>query len=308
MSAASTSASTPASDPPVVGVAGLGAMGSPMSRQLLEAGLRVIGYDPDETALERHVDRGGIAAHQVGDLGAADVVITSLPSTSVVLQVLGELGRAAATRKRRLVVVETSTLSLEDKTTALAATAAWPLALVDCPVSGTSAQAEVGDLVGYYSGLQDADADAFRTVISAITREAYDVGPFGNGTRMKLVANLLVAVHNVAAAEALLLAERSGLDLDLVLRAVGDGAGSSRMLQVRGPLMVTRTFEPATARVAIFEKDLAAIHALADDVGSPTPLLDASGELYARAMSQGRGNHDAASVFGVLEGSARSGV
>jgi L-threonate 2-dehydrogenase len=117
---------------------------------------------------------------------------------------------------------------------------------------------------------------------------------------MKLVANLLVAVHTAAAAEALLLAERSGLDPASVLEAVGDGAGSSRMLQVRGPLIEQRRYEPATARVSIFEKDMTAIRALAADVSAPTPLLDTVAPLYSEASRQGRADHDAASVFEVI--------
>jgi putative dehydrogenase len=287
---------------PDVGVAGLGAMGSPMTRHLLERGHRVLGFDPDGSAVQRHVARGGIAVSSPRELAVADVVVTSLPSAAALAEVLDLLGSADPARDTPLVVVETSTLALTEKLAARERMAAWPLLLVDCPVSGTSAQAEAGDLVAYYSGLEPWATALVVGVLEGMTRAAYDVGVFGNGTRMKLVANLLVAVHNVAAAEALQLAERSGLDLDLVLAAVGDGAGSSRMLQVRGPMMAERSFEPATARVSIFDKDLRAIRALAGDVGSPTPLLDVTEAIYATAMRQGRADQDAAAVFEVLDG------
>jgi 3-hydroxyisobutyrate dehydrogenase-like beta-hydroxyacid dehydrogenase len=118
---------------------------------------------------------------------------------------------------------------------------------------------------------------------------------------MKLVANLLVAVHNAAAAEALLLARRAGLDPQDVLRAVGDGAGGSRMLQVRGPLMAAGSYEPATATVATMQKDNALIAAFAAGVASPTPLFSATTVLYQAAVAQDRLQQDTACVYGVLE-------
>lgn len=288
----------------VVGLAGLGAMGTPMSRHLLVAGADVLGYDVDSAAVGRHVERGGRAVTTVAQLTAADVVITSLPSVEALRAVLGELAPATGGRETRLPVVETSTLSVEEKFEARVLAASGNVHLVDCPLSGTSAQAESRDLVAFCSGLDDSVRWPVLAALGAIGRATYDVGEFGNGTRMKLVANLLVAIHNVAAAEALLLAERSGLDLDLVIHAVGDGAGSSRMLQVRGPLMARRAYEPATARVAIFEKDLRAIREQAEQFDSPTPLLDVVESVYALAAEQGRREQDAASVFSVLDESS----
>ncbi|GAA4680776.1 NAD(P)-dependent oxidoreductase [Nocardioides nanhaiensis] len=285
----------------VVGLVGLGAMGSPMARHLLAAGADVLGHDLDAGAVRRHVERGGRASGAVSELAGCDVVVTSLPSAAALMATLAELGPVAQQRSSVLPVIETSTLSLEEKTSAQRTAATSRIHLVDCPVSGTSAQAELGDLVAFCSGLEDAVRGPVESVLAAVARATHDVGTFGNGTRMKLVANLLVAVHNVAAAEALLLAERSGLDLEQVIDAVGDGAGSSRMLQVRGPLMARRTYEPATARVAIFEKDLRAIHGQAAQVDSPTPLLDVAASLYDTAARQGRRDQDAACVFAVLD-------
>jgi L-threonate 2-dehydrogenase len=140
-----------------------------------------------------------------------------------------------------LTVIETSTLAPEDKEAErqfLAGHQAW---LLDCPVSGTGSQARDKDLVAYLSGDEAAKARAL-PVLAAMTREIYDVGDFGNGRKLKLVANLLVAVHNVAGAEALVLAERAGLDLATVLATVGDGAGTSRMFEVRGPAMAAQDY------------------------------------------------------------------
>jgi 3-hydroxyisobutyrate dehydrogenase-like beta-hydroxyacid dehydrogenase len=173
--------------------------------------------------------------------------------------------------------------------------------LLDCPVSGTSAQAEKGDLVAYLSGADDDDHSAVDPVLADMTRGVYDLGPFGNGIRLKLVANLLVAIHNLSSAEALLLAERSGLDLASALPALLDGAGASKMLEVRGPLMLAGDYDNATARVEVFRKDLRAIQQLADGLSVPTPLLSVTAMIYAAAAGQGFSQQDTACVFPVLK-------
>ncbi|MBD8605542.1 NAD(P)-dependent oxidoreductase [Aeromicrobium sp. CFBP 8757] len=280
-----------------VGFVGLGAMGSPMSRHLREAGWTVVGHDLDERSLRRHAAEAPTVDDVIELCGRVGVVVTSLPSNAAVRAVIERLGEGECAG---LVIVETSTLTLAEKQAAHEAAAALGMTLLDCPVSGTSAQAEVGDVVAYLSGSDPAALERAEPVVASMTRAFHAVGDFGNGTRMKLVANLLVAVHNLAAAEALLLAQRVGLDLDQVLEAVGDGAGASKMLAVRGPLMVSGDFDRATARVEIFQKDLRAIEELAAHVSSPTPLLSASSTYYAMAMAQGRAQQDTASVFGVL--------
>jgi putative dehydrogenase len=211
----------------------------------------------------------------------------------------GEGGLHAGARPG-LVVVETSTLGPDTKQDARDRAQAWGGTLLDCPMSGTGQQARDGDLVAYLSG-DDAAKERVRPVLAAFTRQQYDLGAFGRGTAMKLVANLLVAVHNAAAAEALLLAERAGLDLQDVLTAVGDGAGGSRMLQIRGPLMAEGRYLPATATVATMQKDNALIAAFAESVASPTPLFSATTVLYRAAVAQDRLQEDTACVYGVLE-------
>jgi putative dehydrogenase len=282
-----------------VGFVGLGAMGSPMSRHLLEAGWRVAGFDVSAEALERHRGHGGATVDDPAELrGIADVVVTSLPSATALEATLDRLagGRPVPAR-----VVEVSTLTLEQKQAAAERAASSGLRLLDCPVSGTSAQAERGDLIAYLSGAAPDDHPLVDPILADMTRRVYDLGPFGNGTRLKLVANLLVAVHNLAAAEALLLAGRSGLDLAAVLPALLDGAGASKMLEVRGPLMLSGQFDQATARVEVFRKDLRAIQQLAGGLGVPAPLLSTTSMIYDAAAGQGRSQQDTACVYAVLQ-------
>ncbi len=295
-----------------VGFIGLGAMGRPMSDHLLAAGHSVIGFDVSALARDAHENNGGRVALSLGDVAvSADVVVTSLPGASALLDVLEQFGVARAGRARQeltgqepLVVIETSTLTLAEKRQAQSVASRHGIALVDCTVSGTSAQARAGDLVAYLSSDDGLAAERARDVVAGFAREIFDVGEFGNGTKTKLVANTLVAIHNLAAAEALLLATLSGLDIELTMRAVAAGAGGSRMLEVRGPLMISGEYEPATARVEIFRKDIRAIRDLADKAGCPMPLLAAATVYYEAAAAQGRGGQDAACVFTVLQGMA----
>jgi putative dehydrogenase len=276
-----------------VGFVGLGAMGQPMTSHLLRAGIPVLAFDIDAGAVDRFAANGGTPARDVAEIAErASLVITSLPSFAAVQDVVGVLTDT--------VLIEASTLALGQKLAVRAMADAAGVTVYDCPISGTGAQAVAGDIVAYLSGPEAPALTEVRRVLAAMCRATYWMGEFGNGTRMKLVANLLVTVHNVATAEALLLARRAGLDLDLVLESVGDGAGASRMLAVRGPLMASGAVEQATARVDLFQKDIAAIRSLAAELGCPTPLLDASSPVYDLAAERGMAGHDAAAVFIVL--------
>jgi L-threonate 2-dehydrogenase len=286
---------------PEVGFVGLGIMGSALSGHLLKAGVGVVGCDLDERRGAEHLARGGVVVPSPAAVaGRVDLVVTSLPGAAAFDEVIrGEQGLAAAGR-RGLVVIDTSTLSLETKEAAARFLAERGMTLLDCPLSGTGEQARRGDVIAFLSGDDAAKARA-TGVVGAMTRKVYDAGGFGNGSRLKFVANLLVAVHNLAAAEALLLARRAGLDLDLVLRAVGDGAGGSRMFQVRGPLMVAGDYSKPTVRVEVFQKDVDIIAAFARALHSPTPLFSLTSVFYQAALAQGRAGSDSACVMAVLE-------
>lgn len=284
----------------IVGVIGLGTMGGAMARHLLDAGYPVIGHDIDPGCVEAFTLAGGTAAASAAEVCAqAGIVILSLPSVSAFEQVTaGPQGLTGAGRAGQP-VIETSTLPLEVKEAARRKLAERGTALLDCPVSGTGAQMRVKDVVIYASG-DPAAVEQARPVLAAISREQFDLGAFGNGSRLKFVANLLVAVHNVAAAEALLLAERAGLDLQQTLTALTSGAGTSRMLEIRGPLMIDGDYRDATMRVRTFQKDLDIIGGFARDVGCPAPLLSVAAQLNLAALSQGHADSDTASVFAVL--------
>lgn len=287
--------------PSPVGVIGLGIMGRAMARNLLADGVEVVGYDEAEQASAEFVSAGGTRLASPIEVGrAANVVLVSLPSSAALDSVVrGEFGLVAAAGPG-LVVVETSTLSLADKEAARAVLATKGSVLLDCPISGTGAQAATRDLVFLASG--DADSLALvRPILERLGRAVKEVGPFGAGSKVKYVANLLVAIHNVATAEAMVLATKAGLDPGLVFDALYDSAATSRIFQLRGPFMVERVYEPATARVSMFVKDLDVISAFAASLSAPTPLLSAIRPIYAAAMAEGMADLDGAAVHAVLE-------
>jgi len=217
-----------------VGVIGLGTMGGTMARHLLGAGYRVCGRDIAPGCVDAFARAGGRPASSPAEVAdAADVIILSLPSVAAFDEVTGGPDGLAGAARPGHVLIETSTLPLEVKQRAHRVLGQRGAALLDCPVSGTGAQMRTKDVVIYASG-DPAAVERARPVLGAVSRAQFDVGEFGNGSRLKFVANLLVAVHNAAAAEALLLAQRSGLDLEATLRALTPGAGTSRMLEVRG--------------------------------------------------------------------------
>ncbi len=281
-----------------VGMIGLGIMGSAMAANLVKGGFVVIGYDPVAACRARHRKNGGIVASSVAEVArSAAILITALPSAGAMARVAQDIADAKAPRQ---VVIETSTLPIADKEAARERLAKSGVTLLDCPLSGTGSQARTKDLVVYASGPTPAIRRCLK-VFGGFARGHYDLGRFGNGSKMKFAANLLVAIHNVSAAEAILLARNSGLNAELAVKVLGDGAGSSRMLQVRGPMMARRSYKDATMKVEIWQKDMRIIGDYLKTLGSPAPLFNASKAIYDAAMRQGLAKADTAAVCAVLE-------
>jgi putative dehydrogenase len=281
-----------------VGIVGLGIMGGAIARNLVDRGWRVIGYDIDPARRDELAQANVMIAGNAGQVARdAPIILTSLPSATAVDQAAREIADSGESRR---IVVELSTLSIADKLRFEATvTKAGHIAL-DCPLSGTGAQAKNRDLVVYASGNDEAIAQC-AGLFSDFAKQSADLGRFGNGSRMKFIANHLVAINNVATAEAMILAQRAGLDPRVVVDMVGPGAGGSRMFQMRAPMMVEGVYEPATMKVSIWQKDMAIIAAFADDVGCQTPLFTLTQPIYSEAMAMGLGEKDTASVFEVLK-------
>ena len=288
-----------------VGVIGLGIMGGAIARNLVAAGWHVIGYDTTAEARSKAAAAGVVIARDIAALLAeAEQILTSLPSPEAVIATAEVIAQEA---RGGHVVVELSTLAIADKEAfARILTPAGHVA-IDCPISGTGAQAENRDLVLYASG-DSSEIEKLQPLLQDFAREAHDVGVFGNGSRMKFVANLLVAIHNVAAAEAMVLGMMAGLDPAQLVALAGAGAGASRMFTLRAPMMAANSYDKPTMKMSVWQKDMAVIGAFAADLGSPTPLLAATAPLYAAAMEQGYADADTAAVCAVLESMIADGT
>ena len=285
----------------VVGVVGLGIMGSAISANLLDAGFAVVGYDVVADKLDALSARGGRAASSARDVAEqASIVLLSLPSVAALDATIGAEDGLIASRRQGLIVIETSTLPIADKQRGRDALGEAGMILLDCPLSGTGAQAATRDVAVYGSG-DKAAYEACVPVFDGFARAHYYLGEFASGSRMKFVANLLVAIHNVAAAEAFVLGMKAGLDAETIYRVVADGAGSSRMFEVRGPMMVAGDYDDAMMKLEVWQKDMRIIGDFAKALDCPTPMFSASARWYAEAMAQGRATQDTAAVCAVLE-------
>ena len=200
----------------VVGVVGLGIMGGAFAENLVAAGWRVIGYDTDP-ARRRALARNGVEiaadAVAVARAGAGDHS-QSAETRGACATVAAAIAGAGVSRR---VVIEASTFKLDDKLAAEAALRKAGHVLLDCPVSGTGDAGEDKDIVIYASG-GAAEIKRLRPLFAGFTRAVHDLGEFGNGSRMKYVANLLVAIHNVASAEAMVLGDEGRAAAAAILR------------------------------------------------------------------------------------------
>jgi L-threonate 2-dehydrogenase len=285
-------------DKTTIGVVGLGIMGGAMARNLHAGGWTVLGYDVDDATAEAARETGIATVGSVAELARnTSDIITSLPTAGAVIATAQAI---AASDAAHCVVAETSTLSLADKLAFAAVLEEAGHVPLDCPLSGTGAQARTRDLVVLASG-PSSEIARLAPLFLGFARQHHDLGAFGNGTKMKLVANLLVAIHNVASAEALVLGMKAGLDPHQIVEVIRSGAGTSRMFELRAPMMADNRYEPAAMRCATWKKDMTVIGEFAAGVGCPVPLFSATAPLYEAGLAMGHGALDTAAVCAVLE-------
>jgi 3-hydroxyisobutyrate dehydrogenase-like beta-hydroxyacid dehydrogenase len=283
----------------LAGVVGLGLLGHAVASRLRAAGHDVVGHDIVPERVDGLVALGGRAGGSVaGVVEAAEAVCVLLPSLAAVEEVvLGPKGIAAAARGDRT-VIQMSTISPALTETLARECAARGLGFLDCPVSGTSGMVERGDGIIFVGG-ERALYERWRPMLESILPRAVFIGTAGQAMVLKLVANLLVALNSAAAAEALSMAERAGLDVRLALEVLTSSAASSRMLEVRGPMIAKREFPPQM-KLDLFMKDLHLIQDAAAAVGAPLPLTDVAERLYAAARDAGHAGDDLAAVVTAL--------
>ncbi len=280
-----------------VGVIGLGIMGSAMSVNLVRCGFKVVGYDPAASAVAR-VQAAGIdtASSAAEVVTQADLVLTSLASLAAVRETASIILEHASSPR---IVIETSTLPLSDKLAFRDALAAGGHMALDCPLLGTGPHAERAELVIYASGNTAAQSFA-RPVFDAIGKKTFDLGAYGNGTRMKLVNNHMISIYNAAAGETMVFGMQAGLDPQMIIDVINAGV-TTKVFEFLAPMVAADRYDPPTMKIAVWHKDIAAIGALAHDVGAPLPMFDAARPLYAAALAAGQGDLDKASTARVIE-------
>ena len=284
-----------------VGVVGLGIMGSAFSGNLLKADFQVIGYDVLSENIKALVDRGGAAASSPQEVAEkSEFLISSLPSIAAFHDVTTGENSILTAQQNGLIVIECSTLPIEDKQRAHDALLKVGTTVLDCPISGTGSMAVNKDLAVYASGDKQAFDKAVQ-VFDGFARSNYYVGEYGNGSKMKFVANHLVSIHNVASAEAMVLGMKAGLDPEMIYKVICDGAGTSRMFEMRAPMMVKNDYSEATMKVEVWKKDIKVISEFATELQCPTPVFSNCNQFYLTALAQGRGKEDTASVCAVFE-------
>ncbi len=285
-----------------MGMIGLGIMGGAMAEALLKAGYTVTGFDVVSAAKQRLKAAGGKAlANSTRVLEASDVVMVSVATSAALAQVADQLCQAPKRPAgQRALVVETSTLPIEDKQAFAAAMKRAGLDVMDCPISGTAVRMKDRAWIMFASGSKAA-YKRVEPVLRVFTDNVPYVGAYGNGSKMKFAANHLVAIYNVACAESVNLARKMGLDPQDVLALFGNSPViGNGVMRLRVPFMIDRRYTPATMKVEVWQKDMQVIGDMAKSVDCPTPLFSACAPIYSAAMAQGLAQSDTASVSEVL--------
>jgi putative dehydrogenase len=283
-----------------VGVVGLGKMGLPIARNLMERGFAVTGFcrsgSPELTAA------GGTQAGSPAEVAAAaDVLLSIVPDAAAVEEVVGGPDGTLRGLRPGTVHIEMSTIDVTRKLALRDAVRDAGGDLLDCPVSGSPGMVAPRLATTFVSGATDS-VDAVRPVLDAISGPWVYTGEFGTGASMKYVANLLLGIHTVAAAEAIVLARRLGLDLPLVQQTLDSSIASSAIWRQRGPVMQAREWEPAPGPIGTLHPILEQIAGAAEAAGAPTPLFAVAKSVFDQAMADGWADLDIAAVHDQLAG------
>ena len=287
-----------------VGFIGLGRMGLPMSYRLLDGGFDLTVHNRSQEKVRRIAQEGARpATSTAGITQAADILLACLPDVATVEEVfLGKDGVIENCRPGQI-LVDHSTVGISTSRACAAAAEAKGAMFLDAPISGGTERANDGTLTIMAGGSKEAYERAL-PLFDAMGATVRHMGPTGTGTTAKLVNQLLVGIHAVAAAEAMLLGAKSGADPELVFEVVNSGWGQSFMLGRNAPVMLDRDFDGVRSQIRVFLKDLGLIQELARELDTPTPAGDLAFQLHAKAVEQGLGDLDGAAIVLPLEAQA----
>src|SRR5215475_318868 len=281
-----------------IGFIGVGKIGLPISENLIKSGYRVLGFR--RSSLADFEKLGGTPARSPAEIGAqAKIVFSCLPSSEALEEVVHGPNGLLKSAHSGQIIVELGSHPVPDKQRHVAPLAAKGAAFLDGEVSGTPGMVAARKAVIYLAGDKDAARKAER-VVGGFADSCLYFGKFGAASRVKLVNNLLVAIHIAATAEAMALGLKAGVDVDLMIKAVATGSGGSTQFAIRAPWMAQGRFLPAQGTAPALQHYFDMIGDLARRVGVATPLLDRATELYARCIDMGLGAHDNAVMVDVI--------
>jgi L-threonate 2-dehydrogenase len=280
---------------PLIGFVGLGNIGLPLAKNLLAAGYSVQGFDikPNED-FER---AGGVAVTDVAALACAQIIVQSLPSADALVHTLDQLLPHCGPSHT---VIEISSYALEVKKAQAERLEQRGAYMVDCEISGLPFQAAERKAVIFKSG-DIARIEALKPVFDAMADQHFYLGAFGGATKMKLIANTMVCVHTLMAAEALNLGKRAGLDPALMVKVLGPSAAGSTTFTNKAPLMLSREFRHGRGPFRHMFGYLSRTAKLATNSNAATPLLYAAQAIFIKAELEKRHDEDIAAVLEVLE-------
>ena len=283
-----------------IGSIGLGAMGGSYAKFLIEDNYTVYGVDPDTQNAEIFTSLGGVLLNNISDLvDKSNVIILSLPTVPIFKEVINEIEVNGKSNESKI-LVDMNTISLDDKIETKNKLEKLNISMVDAPVSGTGAQAKVKDIVVMSSG-DKIIVDECDEIFRSFSKQNIYVGDFGNGIKFKILANLLVTVNNNVTAEALLLGQKVGLEEKMIYEVLNAGAATSVMLDKRMPLMINKNYEPATASMRIFLKDIDVITDYLKSNNLSSPTFEAAANLYNQSKENIPITHDTAAIYEQLK-------
>jgi putative dehydrogenase len=287
-----------------VGIIGLGVLGSAIAEVLLKNNFEVLGYDTEKSKMDPLAKNGmheAFSPKQV--IENSTKLITCLPSVKALFTVISGQGGLIEAQSPDAVVIEVSTLPVNDKILARDLLSRNGISLMDCPLSGNRIMALNGELTAFASG-KPGDFDKVKGLLEGFCRVAHYVGTFGDGMKVKLCANILNLVHNSVAAEVMVLGMKSGLDPKMIHNVISGSGSSSRMFDVRGGLMAENDYTKEGMNFSIPLKDARIITDHAASLLCPTPIYQAALQPYFAAVAQGYGMLDASAVLKALEKAA----
>ncbi|MEX2111909.1 MAG: NAD(P)-dependent oxidoreductase [Pirellulales bacterium] len=281
-----------------IGMIGLGLLGSAIAQRLLQAGYEVIGFDLDAARRQALVTAGGTAVARGQDVFAqCDTILLSLPNSDIVAQVMAD---AASDLRPGMLVIDTTTGDPQAAETLGAQLAERGVRYLDATVAGSSAQVQLADVLVMVGG-DEAAFTAAGAVLATFAADAFHVGPWGAGSRMKLVVNLVLGLNRAVLAEALMLAESLGLDPRRTLELLRASAAYSKVMDTKGPKMLACDFAPQ-ARLSQHLKDVRLILATGERTGAALPLSYLHRELLERAEAAGFGDADNSAIIEAFRG------